>query len=112
MPRRHPRTHTSVVQHARSILPVATLTESVTRELYEEIGGGRVEDLRVLDMTAGYRMRVEDLRVLGTTAGYRMRVAVLVEGTVTDLPSPRAPGAAGEAHGVDLAGVTGPTAPG
>ncbi|MCT1430392.1 NUDIX hydrolase [Brachybacterium muris] len=50
-----------------------TLTESVTRELHEEIGGGTVEDLRVLDMTAGYRMRVE----------------VLVEGTVKDLPSPR-----------------------
>lgn len=48
-----------------------SLTQSVTRELHEEIGGGTVEDIRVLDMSAGYRMRVE----------------VLVSGTVRDLPS-------------------------
>lgn len=48
-----------------------SLTQSVTRELREEIGGGTVEGLRVLDMSTGYRMRVE----------------VLVEGTVRDLPS-------------------------
>lgn len=51
--------------------PRESLAECVARELHEEIGGGTVEDIRVLDMTAGYRMRVE----------------VLVSGTVQDLPS-------------------------
>lgn len=51
--------------------PDESLAECVARELAEEIGGGTVEDIRVLDMSAGYRMRVE----------------VLVSGTVRDLPS-------------------------
>ena len=51
--------------------PNESLSECVTRELHEEIGGGVVEDIRVLDMSAGHRMRVE----------------ILLEGTVRDLPS-------------------------
>lgn len=51
--------------------PDESLAECVARELAEEIGGGTVEDIRVLDMSAGYRMRVE----------------VLVSGTVRDLSS-------------------------
>lgn len=54
--------------------PDEPLVRCVNRELREEIGGGAVDSVRVLDVRAGYRLRVE----------------VLLEGTVRDLPEPGA----------------------